>query len=70
MLLESVFNNDSNNNNLNRCIAVTTNARRIAIMDFQPNGVKRVVTTTLRVSYFTKIKDISKPQVTRLTLLS
>jgi hypothetical protein len=40
MLLESVFNNDSNNNNLNRCIAVTTNARRIAIMDFQPNGVR------------------------------
>jgi hypothetical protein len=30
-------------------------------MDFQPNGVKGFK-TTLRVRYYLKIKDLSKPQ--------
>jgi hypothetical protein len=34
-------------------------------MDFQPNGVKGFK-TTLRVRYYLKIKDLSKPQETQL----
>jgi hypothetical protein len=37
-----------------------------AVLDFQPNGVKGLsIRTTLRVSYFTKISDLSRPQEAR-----
>jgi hypothetical protein len=35
--------------------------RRIAVLDFQPNGVKGC-RTILRVSYFTKLSNLREPQ--------